>query len=119
MGIVSTLVALPVFEPEILSLEKAEWQELRREHLERIGQAFRGLQTGERVLLFCHDPTALPFLWREESVRGKLPQVERTIIGHLHSRLILLKSKILAGMPVIAFLGHTPQRLSSALHEAH
>src|SRR5207253_7886503 len=72
----------------------------------------------QRILLFCHDPTALPFLWHEAPVRGKLPQIERTIIGHLHSRLILFKSRLLAGMPVINFLGHTPHRLSSALREA-
>ena len=51
-------------------------------------------------------------------MREKLPQVERTIIGHLHSKLIYFKSRMLAGMPVINFLGHTPTRLSSALREA-
>ena len=107
-----------VFEPEMLPTEQAGWQELRKEHLEEIRRAFSGLKPQQRVLLFCHDPTALPFLWREEAVRAKLPQVERTIIGHLHSNLIYLKSRILAGMPVISFLGHTPQRLSSALREA-
>ncbi len=39
-------------------------------------------------------------------------------MGHLHSNLILFKSRLLAGMPVISFLGHTPQRLSSALRAA-
>lgn len=118
LGIVSTLVALPVFEPEMLPAEQAEWHELRRRHLDDIRRAFSTLAPHQRVLLFCHDPTALPFLWREPSVRDKLPQVERTIIGHLHSNLILFKSRLLAGMPVISFLGHTPQRLSSALREA-
>jgi len=117
-GVVSTLLALPVYEPEMLPAEQAEWQELRREHLADIGRAFSALKPSQRVLLFCHDPTALPFLWREAAVREKLPQVERTIIGHLHSKLIYFKSRMLAGMPVITFLGHTPTRLSSALREA-
>jgi hypothetical protein len=117
-GVMSTLVGLPVFEPEVLPQESAEWQQLREEHLERIRTAFSALRPAQRVLLFCHDPTALPFLWREKAVREKLPQVERTIIGHLHSNLILLKSRLLAGMPVIRFLGHTPTRLSSALRDA-
>ena len=117
-GVVSTLLALPVFEPEMLPSERAEWESLRREHLEEIRRAFHSLKPPQRVLLFCHDPTALPFLWREEAVREKLPQVERTIIGHLHSPLIYLKSRLLAGMPVIGFLGHTPRRLSSALRQA-
>jgi hypothetical protein len=68
-------------------------------------------------LLFCHDPTALPFLWREPPVHARLDQVEQTIIGHLHSNLVLWKSRLLAGMPAIHFLGHTAKRLSTALHE--
>ena len=51
-------------------------------------------------------------------MREKLSQIERTIIGHLHSNLILFKSRVLCGMPVINFLGHTPRRLSSALRQA-
>jgi hypothetical protein len=117
-GVVSTLLALPIFEPEMLPAEQGEWQELRREHLEDIRRGFSALKPSQRVLLFCHDPTALPFLWREPAVREKIPQIERTIIGHLHSNLIFLKSRMLAGMPVISFLGHTPKRLSSALREA-
>lgn len=117
-GVVSSLLALPVYEPEMLPEEKAGWEELRREHLAAVRAAFSSLKPHQRVLLFCHDPTALPFLWREEAVREKLPQLERTIIGHLHSPLILWKSRLLCGMPVIRFLGHTPQRLSSALREA-
>jgi len=70
------------------------------------------------VILFCHDPSALPFLWREPDVRAKLHQVDRTVIGHLHSKLILSKSSVLAGMPTIPFLGHTTRRLSLALSEA-
>ena len=103
----------------MLPAENAAWQTLRAEHLEQIRRAFSTLRPEDRVLLFCHDPTALPFLWREPSVHEKLPQIERTIIGHLHSPLIFLKSRLLAGMPVIRFLGHTPTRLSQALREAH
>ncbi len=117
VGILSTLAALPVFVPEMLAAEEPEWRELRRQHLEEIRRAFSALRPQQRVLLFCHDPTALPFLWREPAVREKLPQIERTIIGHLHSRLIFFKSRLLAGMPVIKFLGHTPRRLSSALRD--
>lgn len=118
MGIASTLVALPVYEPEARAEEMGAWRELRERHLKEIRRAFAGIGAGQRVLLFCHDPTALPYLWREPAVREKLPQVERTIIGHLHSKWVLRPSRLLAGMPVIRFLGHTPQRLSSALREA-
>ena len=118
MGIVSTLVALPVYEAEALAEEKAAWRKLRAAHLEQIRAAFAALQPDQRVLLFCHDPTALPFLAREDAVRAKLPQIERTIIGHLHSPLILRQSALLSGLPAVPFLGHTIRRVTAALHEA-
>jgi hypothetical protein len=118
LGLTSSLVALPVFEPETMPEERNEWAQLRQEHLVEINQAFGALPSRQRVLLFCHDPTALPFLWREEAVRARLPQIEQTIIGHLHSNLILWKSRLLAGMPAIGFLGPTGRRLSMALNQA-
>lgn len=118
MGLVSSLVALPAFEPETLPEERAEWERLRQLHLAEIRAAFSTLESEERVLLFCHDPTALPFLWREETVRRRLPQIEQTVIGHLHSNLILWKSRVLAGMPAIGFLGLPAKRISAALRDA-
>ncbi len=118
MGVVSSLIALPIFEPDTLPAELPEWQRLREAHLAEIRAAFNELEPQQRVLLFCHDPTALPFLWREEAIRTKLQQIEQTIIGHLHSGLILWKSRLLAGMPKIEFLGHTPKRMTTALNEA-
>ncbi len=118
LGVVSSLVALPVFAADTLPEEREEWQRLRAEHLSEISQAFAALRPEQRVLLFCHDPTALPFLWQEPAVQAKLSQVEQTIIGHLHSNLVLWKGRLLAGMPRITFLGHTAKRLSAALREA-
>ena len=117
LGVTSSLIALPVFEPDTLPEERAEWEKLRAEHLAEIHGAFQSLRPGQRVLFFCHDPTALPFLWRDEIVRARIPQIERTIIGHLHSQLVFWKSRVLAGMPRIRFLGHTAKRLSTALAE--
>jgi hypothetical protein len=118
LGLVSSLVALPVFEPDTLPEERAGWASLREAHMADIRAAFAALAPEQRVLLFCHDPTALPFLWREEAVRRRLPQLEQTIIGHLHSNLILWKSRALAGLPVVRALGHSGRRMSTALHEA-
>lgn len=118
MGITSSLVALPVYEPEILPEEWAEWNRLRDEHLREIREAFAGLEPGQRVVLFVHDPTALPFLGQEEAVQSRFPQLERTIIGHLHSSFILWKGTLLAGMPRIGFLGNTVRRYSAALRRA-
>jgi hypothetical protein len=115
IGLTSTLAALPVFEQDMLPEERAEWEQIREQHLAEVRRTFAGLKPYQRVLLFCHDPSALPFLWQEETVRVKLPQVEQTIIGHLHSPLLFWKSRLLAGMPPIHFLGHTTKRLTTTL----
>jgi len=118
MGVASSLVALPVFESDILPSESPEWGRVRAEHLEEVRKCFAALAPDQRVLLFCHDPTALPFLSREPEVEARLSQIEQTIIGHLHSNLVLWKSRLLAGMPAIGCLGHTVRRLSTALNQA-
>ena len=118
IGVTSSLIALPLFGPDMLAGELPEWEKLRARHLEDIRTAFTALASDRRVLLFCHDPTALPFLGREAAVRARLPQIEQTIIGHLHSNLYLWQSKRLAGMPVIKFLGPIAERMSRALNEA-
>jgi len=118
MAIVSTLVALPTFHAEMLEKERAEWEGLRKEHLAQIRAAFAALPSDRRVLLFCHDPTALPFLWEQEIVRARLHRVEATIVGHLHSNLIFRLSRLLSGMPIVGFLGHSAKRLSAALSQA-
>ena len=118
MGVTSSLVALPIYAPEALEEELPEWSQLRERHMEEIRAAFAALKPDQRIILFCHDPTALPFLAQDKIISAKLNQIEQTIIGHLHSRLILFKSRLLAGMPIIGFLGHTPKRLSAALRQA-
>ena len=118
MGVVSSLLALPVYEPETLAVELPEWQRLRAHHIAEIGAAFASLGKHERVLLFCHDPTALPFLWGEAAVRSRLELIAQTFIGHLHSDLFLWNSRLLAGIPSISFLGNSIRRMSAALREA-
>lgn len=119
LGVCSPLIALPANQPDTLPGEWPEWQRLREAHLAEIRAAFDALPPDQRVLLFCHDPTALPFLWREEPVRRRLAQVEQTILGHLHTRLVLWKSRALSGIPPVRFLGRSIGRFTSALHEAH
>lgn len=118
LGVTSTLVALPLFEPEALPEEVAAWRRLREEHVERLRDVFRHLEPDRRVLLFCHDPSALPFLWREGVIRSRLDQVALTVIGHLHTGLVYRVGRLLAGMPRITFLGNSVRRMSEALHQA-
>ena len=118
IGVTSTLLALPVFAHDMLSEERSEWERLREQHLSQVRAAFAALLPHQRVLLFCHDPTALPFLWREEKVRAKLPKIEQTIIGHLHSNFYLRVSRLLSGVPVIGSLGHSVRKITTGLNEA-
>ncbi|MBI5800594.1 MAG: hypothetical protein HZA92_07685 [Verrucomicrobia bacterium] len=118
MGVTSTLLALPTFEREMLPEERAEWEALRGAHTEEIRAAFARLSPHQRVLLFCHDPTALPFLAQVPGVSERLGQIEATVIGHLHSPLVLRTGRVLSGMPPIRFLGASIRRMSTALNEA-
>ncbi|KAF0179955.1 MAG: Uncharacterized protein FD161_968 [Limisphaerales bacterium] len=118
VGVTSTLLALPIYEREMLSAEREQWETLRAAHVEEVRAAFARLSPHQRVLLFCHDPTALPFLARLREVTDRLAQIEATVIGHLHSPLILRTGRVLSGMPAIPFLGVSVRRMSTALNEA-
>jgi len=118
LGCTSTLLALPVFAADMLPAERATWEKLRAEHFAEVRAAFAALRPEQRVLLFCHDPTALPFLWRDDVVHEKVSQIEQTIIGHLHSNLYLRLSKILSGIPMVRCFGHSIHRMSTAVNEA-
>ncbi len=117
-GVSSSLVALDALEEETLPEEREGWRMLRQEHMNRVRTLFAGLKPDQKLVLFCHDPSALPFLFKEEAVRSKLNRIERTVIGHLHSAFILKQSRLLAGMPQINFLGYTARKLSRALRQA-
>lgn len=114
----STLLALPVFASDVLPAERAVWEKLREEHFAEVRAAFAAVRPEQRIILFCHDPTAIPFLARDDVVQAKVPQIERTIIGHLHSNLYLRLSRMLSGMPAIKCFGHSIHRMSTALSEA-
>ena len=118
IGVASSLIALPVFERETLPAEKPEWDELRAEHLDQIRQAFAAIKPAQRILLFCHDPTALPFLRREPEIERRLPQIEQTIVGHLHTNLVLWMSRLASGNTSDPFLNGTTRRLSTSLNQA-
>jgi hypothetical protein len=64
IGVVSSLIALPAMEQDIISEDHGKWERLRELHLHEIRGTFRSLQGHQRIILFCHDPTALPFLAR-------------------------------------------------------
>lgn len=118
VGVASSVVAMPVYELEALPEERTGWDEIRKAHMAEIEAGFAGLKPDDKVLLFCHDPTALPFLWENETVRAKIGQIERTVIGHLHTNILLWKSRMFAGMPPIHCAGVALRRMTSALNQA-
>ena len=117
-GVASPLLALPANHADTQPTDWPEWQRLRESHLAEIRTAFDDLRPEQRVLLFCHDPTALPFLAAEESIHRRLPQIEQTIIGHLHTNLVMWKCRTFSGIPTIGFLGHYVKKFTSALTKA-
>jgi hypothetical protein len=114
IGVTSTLLALPL----LLREAPDAWEKLRAEHLAAVRAAFNSVAPGQHILLFCHDPTALPFLAEIPEVAARFDQIETTVIGHLHSELLLRKSRLLAGLPPIRWLGVSVARMSTALHRA-
>jgi hypothetical protein len=118
VGVTSSLIALEAFRAEILTEEWDEWKSLRDEHMRNIRLIFEGADAATRITLFCHDPTALPFLWEEPWFRAKIPQLERTVIGHLHTPLVFWKSQMLAGFPPVGFMGKGIHRITRALNRA-
>lgn len=118
LGVASPLLALPVYLAETLPEERPRWQALRAAHLEVVRQTLAGLGPERRLLLFCHDPTALPFLAAETDFATWKERLEATVIGHLHSDLIFWQSRLLAGMPEIAWAGQAVRRMTGALRQA-
>jgi hypothetical protein len=118
IAVTSSLAAMPVYRAETLESERSEWSERARAHLAEISSAFAQLEPRDRVILFCHDPTALPFLWELSEIRKHISQIDRTVIGHLHSPALLLPSRLLRGMPTITFCGAAVRRMSAALGRA-
>jgi hypothetical protein len=117
LGLTSSVAALPLFEHEIPTGELHQWRAARTRLFAELHDHLCATPTDHRVLLFVHDPSALPCLYRDEVLRSRLGQIERTVIGHLHSPVILNISGILKGMPRIRWLGTTALRYSSALNE--
>ena len=118
LGVTSTLIALDAMLPEALPEEREEWLSLRDEHVAEIDRVFRNLKKGQKVILFCHDPTALPFLAKIPSVRTQWGRIEQTVLGHLHSNFILNTAHRLAGIPPVNFAGFTIRRITRALGKA-
>ncbi len=95
IGVNSSLCTLDLFLPEALVDEVPEWKRCRAEHIEHVSHAFDGLPAKARVVLFCHDPSALHALSQVPIVKRRMKQIELTVIGHLHSPSLLKLAKLM------------------------
>ncbi len=96
IGVNSSLFNLELFLPEALIDEVPEWKRRRAEHIEHVRHAFDGLPRHARVILFCHDPSALTLLAQVPVVQRRIAHIELTVVGHLHSPSLLKFAKFAA-----------------------
>ena len=99
IGLASTLLTLDLFLPEALPGEIPRWLERREELIGRLRETCAALPSDARILLFLHDPSALGALEEIPEVRARLPQIERTVLGHLHAPGLLPLVGLLARLP--------------------
>lgn len=101
IGINSSLFGLHLFLPEAIKEEIPEWQKRQQQHMEEVREAFDSLPANAPVLLFCHDPGALATLDTVPAVRSRQHQIERTILGHLHSPSLLRLARMVPPFPKV------------------
>lgn len=118
VGVASSVAAWPMFEGETPAEERAWWRARHEACLGSLAAAFDAVPPGAPVLFFCHDPSALPWVRRVEAVARRLPDIRATVIGHLHTPLVLGIGRRLAGCPPVGWLGNSVRRYTSALREA-
>ncbi len=99
IGLTSTLLALDLFLPEALAAEAPAWRQWRERQRDWLRATFSDLPGDARVLLFLHEPSALSFLDEIPEARARLPQIERTVLGHLHAPGLLPWLRLLARLP--------------------
>lgn len=118
LGLTSSLLELPLLEPDTLPNEWEAWKELSTRHWNELRKVLGELPDQQKLILFIHDPSALPYLAADPVVRSVLPRVELTIIGHLHTQFVFQTAKVLAGIPPIRRFGVGARRISTALNRA-
>lgn len=99
VGVNSSLLTLGLFLPEALSHEVDSWKTLRDQHLERVSAYFEGLPSHARILLFCHDPSALAVLGELPAIQRRQSEILHTVVGHLHSPRLLALNRLIGHLP--------------------
>ncbi len=99
IGINSSLLTLDHFLPEALVEEIPEWHQRRAAHEAQLTATFGELAPDARVILFCHDPSALSLLIGNPAISERRAQIELTVLGHLHEPRLLQLAQRLPRLP--------------------
>lgn len=118
IGVCSTLAGYQVYAPEFPEPERDEWDRAEANHRQWMRETFTSVQPDERIILFCHDPSALGFMAQIPEIREKMPQIATTWVGHMHSSLVERAGVLLSGIPPIHSMGTSIRRFSVALQKA-
>jgi hypothetical protein len=118
VGICSTLAAFPVYAPEVHPDELHSWESAREAHTAWIRDTFGSIAPDEKIVLFCHDPSALGYLAQIPEIRDRLDQIAVTWVGHMHSPLVEKAAGVFSGMPPIHWMGNSMRRFTVALEKA-
>jgi hypothetical protein len=79
--------------------EREQWREASRQHAHAIEALFAQIHRKIKSCSFATIPPPCPFCETCPHCKCALHQIERTIIGHLHSELILKQSRLLSWLP--------------------
>jgi hypothetical protein len=66
-----------------------------------LAEHFAAMQPQDRIIIFCHDPSALGVLAALPDVHDRVDQVECTVVGHLHTPLLLGVTRMMRHLPVL------------------
>lgn len=100
MGVNSSLLTLELYLPEALPEEVEAWSAQREAHIGEIVERFAALPREHRVVLFCHDPSALGLLSGLPEVQQRIPQIACTVVGHLHTPMLMGLTRMMRHVPV-------------------
>ncbi len=118
VGVASTVAAWPMYEGETPENEREWWRGRHAECHRDLEATFAAIPIAAPIVFFCHDPSALPYVRKLPAIAARLPDIRATIIGHLHTPLVLAVARALAGCPSIGWLGNSVRRYTSALGKA-
>lgn len=118
VGISSSLLTFTLHEKEARPEDSIRFREAGRNQADWLEALCQSLQPEDRILLFCHDPTALAYLGRFPWATKLIYHLEQTFCGHLHSEWFGRMARSLCWLPQVRCMGPSIHRISLSLRRA-